>query len=177
MAIRRAGGRGVAWSLLFCAALAAGCGARRLPGLQPEYPLVVRKMSAPLGEFVVVDSLRPTLRWQPFPGPGPRGGKPPDALDHIRDLRYELRVWRTTNGHSGTLVFRRDDIEEPSCELFHPLAPDLNYLWTVRARFSLDGRTYVTEWGLSSLTLRNHVVPNPSCFRFRTPGPEAEDGP
>jgi len=138
-----------------------------LPGLQPEYPEVRRSMSAPLGEFVEVDSLRPTLRWRLFPGPEQRKRDP--ALDRVREVRYEIRVWHTEHGYSGDLVYERDDLSEPHHALEESLEPSAAYLWTVRARFELDGMTYVTEWGLASTTMRNNIVPNPSCFRFRTP--------
>ena len=154
----------IAWS-----ALAAACSSGPLPGLQPEYPAVKRSMSAPLGAFVAVDSLRPTLRWRLFPGPEHRKRDVEHALDRVREVRYELRVWRTEHGHSGELVYERDDLGEPHHALEESLEPSTNYLWTVRARFELDGTTFVTEWGLSSTTLRNQIVPNPSCFRFRTP--------
>lgn len=144
--------------------LVTGC-TGSVPGIQPEHPPVRRSLGAPWGEFVDVDSLRPTLRWMPFPGPRREG----DALARARDVRYELRIWETTNGYSGERVYERDDLTEPRHELEQALAPDANHLWTVRARFVLDGVTYVTEWGLSTPTLRHHVVPNPSCFRFRTP--------
>ena len=149
---------------LFAVALAAGC-TGSVPGLQPEDPPVQRTMGAPWGRFIEVDSLRPTLRWQPFPEPGGEG----DALARVQDVRFELRIWQTTNGYSGERVYERDDLTEPHHALEQSLAPDASYLWTVRARFVLDGATYVTEWGLSSPTLRHHVVPNPACFRFRTP--------
>jgi len=154
----------MAWS-----ALAAACGAGPLPGLQPEYPAVKRSISAPLGEFVAVDSLRPTLRWRLFPEPEQRRKDAEHALDRVREVRYELRVWRTAHGHSGDLAYERDDLREPHHALEESLEPSTNYLWTVRARFELDGTTYVTEWGLASTTLRNHIVPHPSCYRFRTP--------
>lgn len=153
----------IGWSVL-----AASCRSP-LPGLQPAYPEVRRSMSAPLGEFVDVESLRPSLRWQLFPGPELRKRDANLASDRVREVRYELRIWRTEHGYSGDLVYERDDLSEPQHALEESLEPSTNYLWTVRARFELDGTTYVTEWGLASTTLRSHIVPNPSCFRFRTP--------
>jgi len=154
--------------LIACAALAA-CSSGPLPGLQPEYPEVKRSMSEPLGEFVTVDSLRPTLRWRGFPGPEHRKKDKAHALDRVREVRYELRVWHTERGYSGALVYERNDLREPQHALEEALEPSTDYLWTVRARFELDGAIYVTEWSLTSTHLRNYIVPNPSCFRFRTP--------
>ena len=49
------------------------------------------------------------------------------------------------------------------------LEPSNQYLWSVRARFRIDGNMRVTEWGMAGLPLRNESVPNLPCFRFKTP--------
>jgi len=157
--------------------LLAGCGAPKLVGLQPEYPPIKRGLRSPWGEFVEVDGLRPTLAWQAFPRPD--HVQRDDALRRARDVRYEIRVWQTEGGLAGVRVYERIGIDGPAHTLTTDLRPGARYLWTVRAHFLLDGAAYITEWGLSSPNLRSHVVPNPSCFRFRTPAhePDGADSP
>jgi hypothetical protein len=120
-------------------------------------------------EFVEVDSLQPTLRWQPFSRAEDRSSDKEGNRDRVENVSYELRVWKTVSGYSGRLVYARDGLIIPYHELDQALDPSSRYLWTVRARFMLDGLPQVTEWGLAGYLLRGNVIPNPSCFRFITP--------
>ena len=115
-------------------------------------------------EFVEMDSLQPTFQWQPFPRPSD------DFADKVQDVTYELRIWTTFQGPSGKLRYSRDGLKLPSHKLEEPLEPSIQYLWSVRARFMIDGDMRVTEWGMAGLPLRNEAVPNLSCFRFKTLG-------
>jgi hypothetical protein len=45
------------------------------------------------------------------------------------------------------IVYRRDGLASPTHTLETALSPGTRYFWTVRARFELDGRERVTEWG------------------------------
>lgn len=146
----------------------AGCGMPAV-GLQPEYPPVERRAFSILTEYVEVSSLKPTLRWEPFPRPVDRKADKEGSLDRIGEVTYELRIWKTTDGESGGLAYAREGLKEPYHTLERPLEPGSRYLWSVRAGFMADGRYQVIEWGLAGYLLRGQTVPNDSCFHFRTP--------
>ncbi len=141
----------------------SGCGGVPVVGLHPEYPTLGKKTFAVYTDFVEVDSLQPTFRWQPFP-------RPEDHFaDRIQSVAYELRIWAIIPGESGKLRYSRNGLKLPYHKLEKPLEPSSNYLWSVRARFMIDGHLRVIEWGLAGIPLRNEAVPNSSCFRFKTP--------
>jgi hypothetical protein len=147
----------------------AGCGGVSVVGLYPEYPPVERGTFALYSDFVVVDSLQPTFRWQAFPRAEDRKADKEGTFGQIEAVTYELRIWKTTAGKSGTLVYAREGLKTPHHTLEKPLEPATKYLWTVRACFEIDGRFRVIEWGLAGNLLRDQTVPNESCFRFKTP--------
>jgi len=153
---------------LLCLALTAGCGGMPMAGLHPEYPPAEKGFFALWTDYVTVDSLQPTLRWQPFPRPEDVKADKSGNLNRIQEIRYELRVWKTITGSSGELVYSRRGLMFARHQLEEPLEPATKYLWSVRARFVLDGNPRVTEWGLAGFLLQGEVVPNPSCFRFQT---------
>jgi hypothetical protein len=155
--------------LLITFILVAGCTNVPVIGLQPEYPPYERGSFSLWAEFVEVESLQPTLRWQQYPTMDGRGWEIQGKRDQIQDVRYELRVWTTVDNYMGTLVYSRSGLDLPYHEIEQPLEPATQYQWTVRAWFSLDGRVHATEWGLTSHLLRGYTVPNPSCYRFSTP--------
>jgi hypothetical protein len=149
-------------------ALITGCGTPKV-GLQPEYPPFKKGMFALWGKFGEVDSLQPTLRWQPFPRQEDRDRDEKGHLNGIEDVTYELRVWKTMTASSGELVYARERLRLPSHKLEEPLEHSTKYFWSVRAHFMRDGRARTIEWGLAGFLLRGETVPNPSCFRFKTP--------
>ena len=157
-------------TLLFLvfAGFISGCGGISSIGLRPEYPPLEKGSFKLWGEFVEVDSLQPTLRWQKFPRKEDHEAEE-GRLKQARDVSYELRIWQTVHGYSGSLVYARDGLATPYHQLDQALEPSSNYLWTVRARFKLEGLSQFTEWGMAGYMLRGTVVPNPSCFRFTTP--------
>ena len=143
-----------------------------------------------------VDSLRPTIRWEPFPGRHEIplvGGRPYVDVDPARidDVTYDLRIWRARNDHPQALVYERRGL----ADAVHPLDLDLDaattYFWSVRARFRVDGLTRLTDWSLSQIPYPYDEVPSnlaafgtlttrdvatrigriqfPNYFRFRTP--------
>ena len=151
---------GLSWLLI--GIFIAGCGVS-VVGIHPEYPPLEKKTFAIFTDFVEVDSLRPTFQWQPFPRPEAQ------LADKVQHVTYELRVWKTIPGESGKLRYRRKGLKLPYHKLEEPLEPSTKYLWSVRARFMIDGHFRITEWGLAGRPLQNEAVPNSSCFRFRTP--------
>jgi hypothetical protein len=145
-----------------------GCGTPKA-GLQAQYPPVKKGMFALWGEFIEVDFLQPTLRWQPFPRQEDRDADQGGFLSRIEDVTYELRIWKTITASSGQMVYSRENLRLPYHKLEEPLEPSTKYLWSVRAHFMRDGQPRTIEWGLAGYLLRGEVVPNPSCFRFKTP--------
>jgi hypothetical protein len=132
-------------------------------GLRPEYPPVEKRTFALFADFVEVDSLQPTFRWEGFP-------RSEDFFaGSVRDITYELRIWTMIPGEEGKLRYARSGLKVPYHTLDEPLEPSSKYLWSIRARFTIDGSQRVTEWGLAGNVLRNEAVPNKSCFRFVTP--------
>ena len=150
-------------STLLALAILSGCSGVTVVGLHPKYPPLEKKAFATHCEFVEVDSLQPTFQWQLFPRPAD------DFADKVQDVTYELRIWTMIQGPSGKLRYSRDGLKMTSHKLEEPLEPSFQYLWSVRARFMIDGDMRVTEWGMAGLPLRNESIPNISCFRFETP--------
>lgn len=132
-------------------------------------------MFALWGKFVEVDSLQPTLKWEPFQRQEDGDADQEKFLSRIEDVTYELRIRKTITANSGELVYARERLKLPYHKLEEPLEPSTQYLWSVRSHFVLDGHPRTIEWGLAGFLLRGEVVPNPSCFRFSTPaGSRAE---
>jgi hypothetical protein len=146
-----------------------GCGSVPIAGLHPEYPPVEKGTFSLYSDFVVVDSLQPTFRWQPFPRAEDRQADEEGVFNRIEKVTYELRIWKTTAGESGTLVYAREGLKVPHHALEKPLEPSTQYLWTVRACFEINGHFRLIEWGLAGNLLQDQTVPNASCFRFKTP--------
>ena len=155
-------------------ALVAGCSAAAVRGLRPEYPEVP---AFRLAAFIEVDSLQPTLRWEGFPRPQDRDADKEGLLDRIRNVTYDLKIWRAENETPGEVVYTRQALPEPWHRLEQPLEPSTKYFWTIRARFELDGDPRVIEWGAighpmappSSPLRRSPLVPSPNHYRFKTP--------
>ena len=151
-----------------CLALTTGCGGIPKAGLHPENPPAEKRAFALWTEYVEVDTLQPELRWQTFPRPQDIEADTTGELKLIDELSYELRVWKTISGSSGELVYARRGLTQAHHTLEDPLEPATKYLWSVRAQFVLDDSPRVTEWGMAGYLLRGEVVPNPSCYRFKT---------
>jgi len=163
------------WLFAIVAASCVAC-VRPYPviGLRPDYP-------KPL-DPKAVDSLQPTLRWQRFPREADAKADVDGWLVRIRNVTYDLRVWRTVERpfprpYPAELVYSRDGLAEPVHRVEVVLAPSTSYLWTVRARFELDGQTRVTEWSMlkgpggrdGSTPPRAPFVPSTAYYEFRTP--------
>ncbi len=178
--------------------LIGGC-ARDVPvsGLKPLEPVQRVSFWTPDQlSAVEVDSLRPTIRWEPFPGRHEMpliGQRPYVDVDPARidDITYDLRIWRARNDHPQSLVYERRGLADTVHRLDLDLDPATTYFWSVRARFRLDGQTRLTDWSLSQVPYPYDEVPNnlaafgalttrdvatrigripfPNYFRFRTP--------
>lgn len=91
---------------------------------------------------VEVDSLHPTLQWEDFPRDFDHVGAN-GKLHDITNVRYELRVMTTKPIKQ---VYNVRDIPQTYYKIESGLNFCNKYLWTVRARFKLDGHDRVTEW-------------------------------
>lgn len=171
----------------------AGCAVQTtVSGFRPVYPESTHSFGNPapdILDWTKVDSLQPTLRWQPFPGEHQRfpGGQvtPFVELDpaSVRDVSYDLRIWTVRKRTPGDLAYEVDGLKEPSHKLERPLKPDTEYYWSVRAQFNLDGQRRVSEWSLSQIPCppfyglecargvarKSGRIPPLNHYRFKTP--------
>lgn len=149
--------------------LLTGC-ALSVYGLRPEYPKPRLKRGGLSADFVGVDSLRPTLRWKPFPDSDDRKADREGMLSRVRNVTYELKILRAERDHPAQVVYARSGLPEPSHRLETPLEPSARYFWTVRARFELDGVTRVTPWGrIRGAGSTDLVVPSRFYYGLKTP--------
>jgi hypothetical protein len=99
------------------------------------------------------------LVWEAFPRAADQAGDAGKLLERISDVRYDLRIWASVGGGPGALVYERLGLdlpvhkEEGSPTVEHrldlPLSPGTEYLWSVRARFKLDGAERATRWSMN----------------------------
>jgi hypothetical protein len=141
-------------------------------GLAPEYPRMTgtHPTGTPLladlfGEWPTVPTPQPTLRWQRFPTAETQQ-QAPELVARLRRIRYDLVIARESNLAPEHVVYLREGLPEPQHTLEQPLEPGARYFWTVRARFELDGRERVTDWGSTSTYARVRNAP-PSAFAYR----------
>lgn len=101
-----------------------------------------------------VNSLQPVLRWEEFPRRQERVADSEGVVNRIRRVTYELRIWkkrgtvfRPGGDFAGDSVYTRKDLMTTTHQIKVTLEPGARYLWTVRARYLLDGKPRVTDWG------------------------------
>jgi hypothetical protein len=128
--------------------------------LKPHYPEPVREIDIRGAwferyrqswgglQYVLVDGLEPVFRWERFPRAldlAAVGG----AAGRFSDVSYEFALYEAQRigviYEHGKPLYRRAGLSEPQYRL-EPLQPCGRYVWTVRARFRLDGQPRVTEW-------------------------------
>lgn len=121
-------------------------------------------------EWFATDGLQPHLEWQAFPRPSDIAAAP-DDMARVRNVTYDLLIAREENMAPAQIVYRRDGLPQPEHAIAIMLRPESRYFWTVRARFELDGRSRVTEWGVTHYAAREKITaPSRFSYRFRTPG-------
>jgi hypothetical protein len=164
---RRGRSRSASWPVhLLCAAvlpLAAGCASLDSGGrTEGAASRVVEGASSEL------DARHPVLRWARFPHP--RGEDPAarGAAGDARRVTYDVRVWRAETGYPVELVYEREALPETSHRIEQALSPSTDYLWTVRARFEVDGQPRRSDWAVTHAP-RLPLLPHPFYHRFRTP--------
>jgi hypothetical protein len=125
---------------------------------------------APLApaEEATASSRAPKLEWQSFPREADKLAAPND-IARIKNVKYDLIVGTGGNNESFDVVYRREGLPKPSHRLEMPLQPDTRYFWSVRARFTLDGRQRVTEWG-TRCPFEPQLTVSWQLYRFYTPG-------
>ena len=158
------------WKGIICLGvllMVTGCFQLPVSGLQPEYP-----KDRGLYQSSKVDSLQPTFRWEPFPRPQDYEADNERVLMRIRNVAYDLKIWRVEDDYPVELIYARQGLPEPFHKIEEPLEPSTKYFWRIRARFELDGRPRVTGWPLgfnpSQYNLPN-PVPHPFYYGFKTP--------
>jgi hypothetical protein len=155
----------------------AGC-ATPVVGLRPVYAPLPRDVGKPAEPEMQstwwigwVDSVQPTLEWETFP----RQSDAPLGRERITDVTYDLRIWLSLRADDPSsvvlvdLVYSREGLTTPRHRLEEPLLPRAEYVWTVRARYELDGMPRSTPWGGREPQARLPVEPNPWRYRFTTP--------
>jgi hypothetical protein len=119
-------------------------------------------------DWVQVETLRPTFEWQGFPRESDLREAPAE-MARVRDIRYELVVASECRFTPCEIIYRREGLEGTRHTIERPLRAGQRYFWTVRARFELDGRDWVTEWGSITPPGRDRLtVPSIHSYRFQT---------
>ncbi|CAG9185885.1 hypothetical protein LMG23994_05954 [Cupriavidus pinatubonensis] len=120
-------------------------------GLEPSHPGPSRLDV----DVSAVESLTPRLEWKPPPPPGQ-----PADWERAQDIRYDLRIWHVATNSPPELIYERMGLTEPKHQLEQPLAPQTEYFWSVRARFTLDGQARTTRWnaGTANATLSTAIA-------------------
>jgi hypothetical protein len=118
-------------------------------------PYLVQPLNPPAHEYDFngrpypsgAGSVEPTFAWEAFPGPQAERADFQGALERLAKLRYDVRIY-VVDRRQGRLrlVLERRGIEGTSYRPEQPLAPDSEYVWSVRARFELDGNQRTTRW-------------------------------
>ncbi len=150
--------------------LTSGCSFQPSRGLTPLEPAVQHKARSIWTAYTPVDTLQPVLAWEPFAAER----DPTAAADPVSAVRYEVRIWQTRGGYEGRLVYTRNDLVATGHQVEEPLAPATRYLWSVRAIYERGGVLQLTPWATSSALVDDATVPNPGCYRFRTPALDRE---
>ncbi len=96
--------------------------------------------------FAQVDSLKPTLQWKSFPTAKDIKADKSGDLSRIREVTYDLKIWRAEDPPNEDIIYRRTQLENASHKIESPLIPLTRYFWSVRVRFKLDGREIETNW-------------------------------
>jgi hypothetical protein len=121
-------------------------------GLKPISPRATYHLAPYESHPEPVASLTPLLVWESFPRMRDVEEGPADLLAQVSDVRYDLRVWNDERGGPGDVAYERTGLAlapeggTVSHRLEAPLAAASKYLWSVRARFRLDGEERITRW-------------------------------
>ena len=91
-------------------------------------------------------------------------------MKRVDKVRYDLVVAREQDLAPAEIIYQRNGLTSSMHKVETTLSPDTGYYWTVRARFELDGRERVTEWGSTHYKVREQwSAPSLLSYRFKTP--------
>lgn len=159
--------------LLILHFLLAGCAKEAsVYGLKPTYPEAHHNFFVNNIAFAEVDSLQPTLRWESFPNLDGHEADKNEQRNRIGNVTYDLKIWRAGEKDQPVeLIYEQKGLSVPFHKVGNPLQPSTKYLWTVHARFEIDGKLRVTEWGRTEFGefLNSDTVPKLNFYRFKTP--------
>lgn len=131
-----------------------GSASPRTCGLDPIRPAVEWSWTGNLRTLdsqparVSIDSLNPLLAWQPRPAAG--DARVPAPWAGATDVRYDLRIWNELDGAPGAIVYERLGLVMPEHRVELALAPQSAYYWSVRMRYTVDGRPRATRWSAAN---------------------------
>ena len=117
-----------------------------------------------------VNSVTPTLAWKQAPAadrdvsdrpphwspvwkPGEAQWIEPSRQSREKDVVYDLRIWNEVDGAPGTLVYEREGLAQSQHRVEVALEPNATYFWSVRMRYTVDGRAGATQWSRASRPL------------------------
>ena len=159
--------------VLILHAVLAGCATEAsVYGLKPTYPEARHKFFTQNIAFVEVDSLQPTLKWESFTIPQGHVADHENQLKQTGNATYDLKIWRAGRKDQPVeQIYEQKGLSVPFHKVWKPLQPSTKYLWTVRARFEIDCKPRVTEWGRTIFGEFRNVdsIPNLNFYRFETP--------
>jgi hypothetical protein len=98
--------------------------------------------------YVEVDSLKPLLKWKPFPSEQDyQVNENVEKLNKIEYVSYDARIWKAEGGDRPVVFIHEvEGLKENSYRVPDSLEPGTKYFWTVRARFTENGLVSVTRW-------------------------------
>ena len=93
----------------------------------------------------------------------------PEEMGRVDNVRYDLVIAQERDFAPAEIIYRREGLPDSEHTIEIALSPDTRYYWTVRARFMLDGRERVSEWGSSHFEVREQwTAPSLLSYRFKT---------
>lgn len=122
----------------------------------------------------LITTLQPQLQWRPFPGEYRQSQLRKKTNYQAANVRYDLKVWETTDNQWGELVYERHALPSTTHRIEETLRPGFRYLWSVRACFDLASRVVCTPWaftpgGLTLSSCKEQSISPATAFNFETP--------
>jgi hypothetical protein len=144
-----------------------------LCGLEPKRP-EVKWTGWTIGSGhvapAVVPSLAPVLAWEGRPSSLSPGEARRMAKVAAADIRYDLRIWKTVDDGPGDIVYERDGLDRPEHQVETALEPESLYFWTVRLRYTSEGRVRATRWSAAVVPAFIPPMPLGDALYYSRPG-------
>lgn len=143
--------------------------------LQPFYPELKYGFFSTKLKYPEVDSLQPTLKWEPFPREKDINEDKKGILTRINEITYDLKIWSEQDFIQDEPLYIRQGIERAEHKIEILLEQSKRYFWTFRAGFKLDGQYRVTKWAQSRIPWKGgdpcyfDYIPVTHYYRFKTP--------